>query len=114
MYDALAARTAKINRFATSSIIPSIRKATRQPLIKGITKANTTGNHPKEKKDFNFLPLVIPRSKRKMAKKPLNKSFVNGFIPSACFALARYPIARLPKISNTLPLVKECLMAVLF
>jgi hypothetical protein len=54
-----------------------------QPLKIGITIAKIMGNHPKEKNDFNFLPLVIPISKRKMARKPLKRSFVNGFIPSA-------------------------------
>ena len=43
-----------------------------------------------------------------MAKNPLNKSFVNGFIPSACLAFDKNPITKLPKINNTLPLVSEC------
>lgn len=89
MYEALAASTAKMNLFETSAIIPSLKKATRQPLSKGIATANATGNHPSEKNDFSFLPLVIPRSRRKMARNPLNRSFVKGFIPSACLALAR-------------------------
>jgi hypothetical protein len=99
---------------ATSVIIPSLKKATRHPLNKGITNANAMGNHPSEKNDLSFLPLDIPRSRRKIARNPLNRSFVKGFIPSACLALARYPIIKLPRISRTLPLVKECFIAVLF
>ena len=103
-----------MNRFEASVIIPLLRNATKHPLINGTIKAKANGNHPKEKNDLSFLPLDIPRSRRKIARKPLNRSFVKGLIPSACLALARYPIIKLPSISNTLPLVKECLIAVLF
>ena len=48
-------------------------------------------------------------SNKKMDKNPLNRSFVKGLIPSACFAFARKPISKLPKISRTLPLVMACL-----
>ena len=41
------------------------------------------------KKDFNFFPLEIPISSKKIAKKPLKRSFVNGLIPSACLAFAK-------------------------
>lgn len=114
IYDALAAKTEKINRLATSVMIPSLRRATRHPLNNGINNAKAIGNQPSEKKDLSFLPLVIPRSNRKIARKPLNRSFVKGLIPSACLALARYPIIKLPRIRRTLPLVKECFIAVLF
>ena len=33
-----------------------------------------------KKNDFNFLLPVIPISNKKIAKKPLNKSFVKGWI----------------------------------
>ena len=80
------------------------------PLINGMIRAKANGNNPNEKNAFSFLPLVMPISKRKIAKKPLNKSLVNGLIPSACFALASNPMTKLPKINKTLPLVNECFM----
>lgn len=43
-----------------------------------------------------------------MDKNPLNKSLVNGVIPSACFAFAEYPMIKLPNIKSTLAFVKEC------
>jgi hypothetical protein len=58
-------------------------------------RANKIGNHPKEKKAFSFLPLVIPISSKKIAKKPLKRSFVKGLMPSACFASAKKPIVKL-------------------
>ena len=88
MYEALAASTERINRFEISSVTHWLTKATAQPFTKGMINANRNGNHPNEKNDFNFLPLVIPMSNKKMAKKPLNKSLVKGLMPSACFALA--------------------------
>lgn len=63
--------------------------AKTQPLTKGIIKANRNGNTPNAKNDFNLRPLVIPMSNKKMAKKPLNRSLVNGLIPSACLAFAK-------------------------
>jgi hypothetical protein len=51
--------------------------------------AKITGNQPKDKNVFNFLPLVTPMSSKKIARNPLNKSLVNGLIPSACLALAK-------------------------
>ena len=48
-------------------------------------------------------------SNKKMDKNPLKRSFVKGLIPSACFAFARKPMSKLPKISRTLPLVIACL-----
>ena len=89
IYDALAAKTEKINRSLTSEVINPLRIATAQPLMIGINAAKAMGNHPNSKKDFIFRPLLIPISNKKMAKKPLNKSLVNGLIPSACFASAR-------------------------
>ena len=86
----------------------SVYCAAIHPFIKGIVMANTIGNIPNEKNDFNFLPLVIPMSNRKIARNPLNKSFVNGLIPSACLSLAKKPMAKLPSINKTLPLVNEC------
>ena len=84
--------------------------ATIEPLINGIMSANKKGNQPKEKNAFSLRPLVIPMSNKKMARKPLNKSLVKGFMPSACLAFAMYPITKLPSMSKTLPLVNECLM----
>ena len=43
-----------------------------------------------------------------MAKKPLKISVVKGLIPKAALSLAKKPINKLPIISNTLPLVREC------
>ena len=76
MYEALAAQIANINLLLISFEINWLRKAMTHPLIKGITKAKTTGNHPKAKNDFNFFPLVIPVSKRNIARIPLKRSFV--------------------------------------
>ena len=89
IYDALAARTAKINRLVISDVTKELSMAKIQPFNKGIIKANRNGNNPNEKNDFNFLPLVIPMSNKKMARKPLKRSFVKGLIPSACLALAK-------------------------
>ena len=114
IYDALAAKIANINRLLTSCVTIELNNATVHPLMSGMITAKIKGNHPNEKNAFNFLPLIMPISKRKMARKPLNRSLVNGLIPSACFALAKKPIIKLPSMSNTLPLVKECFMAVRF
>ena len=108
IYEALAAKTANINLFVTSVVTNELNNANKHPFINGTITANTTGNNPNEKNAFSFLPLVMPMSKRKMARNPLNKSLVNGLIPSACFAFAIKPITKLPKINNTLPFVKEC------
>ena len=108
IYDALAASTAKINLLDTSVVTNPLKVANTHPFINGIMIAKAKGNIPYEKNDFSFLPLVIPISKRKMARNPLNKSFVNGLIPSACFALAIKPIIKLPSINKTLPFVREC------
>ena len=105
---------ANINLLVISLVTNELNKATKLPLMSGINIAKTIGNQPKEKNAFNFLPLVIPISNKKMARNPLKRSLVNGLIPSACFALAKKPIIKLPKISNTLPLVNECLIAVPF
>ena len=67
-----------------------------------VKTANTNGKIPNEKNAFNFLPLVMLISRRKIARNPLTKSFVNGLMPSACFALARKPITKL------LELIKHC------
>jgi hypothetical protein len=77
------------------------------PFISGITIAKTTVNQPYRLKTLSPLPLTMPMSKRKIAKNPLKRSVVNGFIPCACSSLARNPIMRLPKISKTLPLDRE-------
>jgi len=89
IYEALAAKMANINRLLMSWVTNELTKATKHPLINGIKMAKMMGNHPNEKNDFSFLPLVIPISKRKIARKPLKRSFVKGFIPSACLALAK-------------------------
>lgn len=89
IYEALAAKTAKINRDATSEVTSELNKATMAPLSIGIPIAKSTGNHPNEKKDLSFLPLVMPISKRNMARKPLKRSLVKGLIPCACFSLAK-------------------------
>jgi len=104
MYEALAARTDNNNRFPSVTINRSLIKAMSDPLISGIPMANTTVNQPCFQKDFNFFPLVIPMSKRNIAKNPLNKSVVKGLMPSAWASLVIYPISKLPKIRNTLPL----------
>ena len=90
--EALAAKIANMNRLVISSVTNILAHAKKEPLIRGIKKANKKGNKPKEKNAFNFLPLDIPISNKKLAKNPLNKSLVNGLIPSACFALATNPI----------------------
>ena len=87
MYEALAANIANINRLVVSCVTKELNNAMIQPLKSGIKMAKIIGNQPNEKNAFNFLPLVIPMSKRKIARKPLKRSFVNGFIPSACLAL---------------------------
>ena len=89
IYEALAAKIAKMNRLEISWVIIELNNATIQPLTIGITMAKITGNQPKDKNVFNFLPLVTPISSKKMARNPLNKSLVNGLIPSACLALAK-------------------------
>ena len=89
IYEALAAKIAKINRLEVSVVINPLNHAKALPFTKGITKANAIGNQPFEKNDFNFLPLVIPISNKKIAKNPLNKSFVKGAIPCASLALVR-------------------------
>lgn len=114
IYEALAANMANINRLDSSLLTIALAIATKEPLINGTKSANKSGNQPKEKKYFSFLPLLIPISKRKIAKNPLNKSLVKGLMPSACLSLASIPITKLPKISITLPFVKECLIAILF
>ena len=110
MYDALAAKTANKNLIERSSETQELAKATIQPLNSGVMIAKITGNRPMVKNDFNFLPLLIPISNKKIAKNPLKISFVNGLIPSACLAFASIPITRLPSIKRTLPLVSECLI----
>lgn len=88
IYDALAANIEKMNLLLMSSVTKALSIANRQPLNKGIIIANRVGKRPKEKKDFNFFPLVIPISRRNIARNPLNKSLVKGAIPSACLSLA--------------------------
>lgn len=115
IYEALAAKIAKINLFEGSEVTNELSIANAEPLISGISNAKINGNHPKEKKAFNFLPLVTPMSSKNIAKKPLNRSFVKGLIPSACLALATNPMIKLPNINKTDPLVRECFTnAVLF
>ena len=97
-----------MNLLVMSSVTKELKIAIIQPLSNGIIIAKINGKTPNEKNAFSFLPLVIPISKRKIARKPLNKSFVNGLIPSACFAFAINPISQLPRINRTLPLVNEC------
>ncbi len=88
MYEALAASIANMNLLETSSVTNELNIAKTAPLNNGISNANKKGNHPNEKNAFNFLPLVIPISNKKIAKNPLNKSLVKGLIPSAALALA--------------------------
>ena len=89
IYEALAARIAKMNLLEISCVINELNNATIQPFTIGITMAKIIGNHPKDKNVFNFLPLVTPMSSKKIARNPLNNSLVNGLIPSACLALAK-------------------------
>ncbi len=70
IYEALAARVANMNLFATSLVMGALTKATMLPFTSGINIENKIGNQPKEKKAFSFLPLVIPMSKRKIARNP--------------------------------------------
>lgn len=114
IYEALAAKMANINLLLTSSVMNELNEAKRHPLNKGMIVANSVGKRPKEKNDWSFFPLVIPISKRKIARNPLKRSFVNGAIPSACLALAIKPMTRLPNINSTLPLVRECFRMELF
>ena len=110
MYDALAAKTAKINLFPISCVIKPLKSAIMLPLNKGIKNAKVAVNQPFLKNSLSFFPLVIPISKRKIAKNPLKISVVKGLIPWACLSFATMPIIKLPKISNTLPLVNECVI----
>ena len=89
MYEALAANTANINLLVVPLVASELNKAKSHPFNKGVNSANRNGNLPKEKKDFNFFPFVITLSKRKIARKPLKRSFVKGLIPSAFFAFAK-------------------------
>ena len=89
IYEALAANTENINLLDKSLVTNELSKAKITPLTIGITIAKIIGNQPKAKKVFSFRPLVIPISSRKIAKKPLKISFVNGLIPSACLAFAK-------------------------
>ena len=89
IYEALAARIAKINWLPTEVVTIRAKYATTQPFTKGIKAAKTTTNHPFLKKSFKFLALLTPMSKRKIIKNPLNRSFVNGLIPSAALSLAK-------------------------
>lgn len=70
IYDALAARIPKMNRLDASWVTSTLAQEKKQPLTSGTITANKNGNHPNEKKDFRFLPLVIPISSRNMAKNP--------------------------------------------
>ncbi len=85
--------------------------ATMDPFTAGMTRLKINGNQPVLMKVFSFLPLEIPISSKKIARNPLKISVVNGRMPSACFALVRNPITKLPRMINTLPLVKECFIA---
>ena len=112
--EALAARMANMKRLETSEVTAALITATKHPLINGITIAKTNGNQPKEKNALSFFPLLMPISNRKIARNPLKRSSVKGFIPSACSALAIKPMHKLPSISSTLPLVNACFNTVLF
>ena len=46
MYDALAAKIAKIKRLPSSGVMNLLIKATKLPLIKGITRATAVTNQP--------------------------------------------------------------------
>ena len=49
MYEALAAKTAKMSRLVISSVTIELRNANTQPLKSGIMIAKVEGNHPKVK-----------------------------------------------------------------
>ena len=83
IYEALAAKMANRKRFPVSIVTTFDTMATKLPLKSGTKMANKNVNHPCLKNDPNFLPLVMPISSRKMAKKPLKISVVKGLIPSA-------------------------------
>lgn len=108
MYEALAARIAKSNRFPVASIKKPLSRATIIPLNRGIAMAKTRANHPFFIKTDSFSPLVIPISSKNTAKNPLKISVVKGLIPSAWASLAKKPITKLPNMSNTLPLNNAC------
>ena len=67
-----------MKRLDTSSVTNPLNQAKIPPFTNGINKAKANGNQPWAKKDFNFFQLVIPISNKKIAKNPLNKSFVKG------------------------------------
>ena len=54
IYEALAARTAKINLFVTSVVTTELSSAKTQPFTNGMIIANTNGNKPNEKNDVSF------------------------------------------------------------
>ena len=76
IYEALAAKMAKIKRSPTSSETKPLSMATTQPLNNGIRMAKISVNQPRFRNEPIFLPLVIPMSNKKIAKKPLKISFV--------------------------------------
>lgn len=51
-----------------SVVTTELNRANKHPFTNGITTAKTNGNIPNEKNAFSFLPLVIPISKRKIAR----------------------------------------------
>lgn len=105
--DALAAKIDKIKRLDGSEVTKLLMSAAAMPLTNEIAIAKITGNQPHLLKTPRPSPLTMPISSKKITKNPLKRSVVNGFIPRACSSLARNPIRRLPKMSNTLPLLSE-------
>jgi hypothetical protein len=59
-----------MNLLEMSVVTNELSIAKIDPFNKGIVIANTIGNIPNEKNDCSFLPLVIPMSKRKIARNP--------------------------------------------
>lgn len=108
IYEALAAKIDISSRSPIESKKKLLNTAITDPFTSGVTMANRIGDSPFFQRPLNFLPLVIPISNKNTAKNPLNSSVVKGLIPSACCSVAMKPMMRLPTISKTLPLTKEC------
>lgn len=60
IYEALAAKIAKINLFEGSEVTNELSIANAEPLISGISNAKINGNHPKEKKLLIFYHWLHP------------------------------------------------------
>ena len=101
MYEALAARIAKMNLLPTLiSNKNHSQMLSIHPLMAGIIMANTDKKSPYFLNAENLFAVTIPISNRNRAKNPLKISVVKGLIPSACLVSAMKPIIRLPKINK--------------